>query len=95
MTQFLKDFKTLAFPDAALAKEITNPPIPVIFSHGLAANRSVYQCMGLEFASNGFITFLIDHDDGSNTYTAKMGEPYKSFNTNQPYFAKNFNENSE
>ena len=47
---------------------------PIIFSHGLISNRNYYNSMGQEFASNGYIVFLIDHLDGSNIYTLKKDQ---------------------
>ena len=49
-----------------LAKEFAEGKkklIPVIFSHGMRASRMMYQGVGQELASNGYICFLIDHTD--------------------------------
>ena len=67
MLQYLKYRKTHAYNELPLAADLAHCPlIPVIFSHGLIGNRTFYQLVGQEFASNGFIVFIIDHLDGSN-----------------------------
>jgi len=49
--------------------------VPVIFSHGLKANRAFYAVNAMEFASHGFIVFCMDHLDGSTAYTErKVGD---------------------
>lgn len=57
--------------------------IPVIFSHGLIANRNYYQVMGQEFASNGYIVFIPDHLDGSTSYTLLKDGTKQMFDTSQ------------
>ena len=75
-----------------LVDELSNVPlIPIIFSHGLTGNRTFYQLMGQEFASHGYIVFMIDHHDGSNMMTTNgKGETLK-FDVKQPYFMLDFN----
>ena len=49
-----------------------------------------YQLMGQEFASHGYIVFIIDHLDGSNLKTtSKLGKNHV-FDTKQPYFMLDF-----
>ena len=43
--------------------------IPIIFSHGLTACRAFYSSLCIELASFGFIVFVLDHHDGSCSYT--------------------------
>ena len=57
---------TEALERGSLAKEFSEGKtklVPVIFSHGMRASRMMYQGVGQELASNGYVCFLIDHTD--------------------------------
>ena len=90
-TQFLKYLRIQAYHDLPLADELSTAPlIPIIFSHGLTGNRMFYQLMGQEFASHGYIVFIIDHLDGTNLKTtSKLGKNHV-FDTKKPYFMLDF-----
>lgn len=45
------------------------PLIPLIFSHGLSSNRTMHSGTCKDFASHGYIVFVMDHKDGSSSYT--------------------------
>ena len=45
--------------------------IPIIMSHGITANRCLYQTICIELASFGYMVLAIDHHDGSGTYSEK------------------------
>ena len=62
---------------------------PVIMSHGLMSDQSLYSRHCLELASHGYIVFGIHHNDGSCSYTEKSnGEPVY-FNKSAPFFDMN------
>ena len=42
---------------------------PIIFSHSLSSNRTMFSGICLDFASHGFMVFVMDHKDGSSSYT--------------------------
>ena len=71
---------TSALERGSLAKEFAEGKtklIPVIFSHGMRASRLMYQGVGQELASNGYIVFLIDHTDQSVVYSEyENGQPF-------------------
>lgn len=46
---------------------------PIIFSHGLSAQRNTYSALFMELASCGYCVFSIGHDDRSADYTPKAG----------------------
>ena len=43
--------------------------IPVIYCHGLSSNRSMHSGTCRDLASNGYIVFIMDHEDGTSVYT--------------------------
>jgi platelet-activating factor acetylhydrolase len=60
--------------------------IPIVFSHGLTAGRSMYSMHCCEMASHGYIVFALDHQDGSAAYTEdSKGKPI-IFDTKAPHF---------
>ena len=42
--------------------------IPIIFSHGLASNRGMHSGTCKDFASHGYIVFIMDHKDTTSSY---------------------------
>ena len=72
----MKYLRILAYNDLPLVDELSAAPlIPIILSHGLTGNRTIYQLNGQELASHGYIVFMIDHLDGSNMKTtSKSGK---------------------
>jgi hypothetical protein len=61
--------------------------IPIVFSHGLTASRVLYQVTARELASHGYIIFLIDHHDGTCTYTEnKRGDKKFYFDSDTPFW---------
>lgn len=87
----MKYLRTLAYNDLPLVDELSAAPlIPIILSHGLTGNRTIYQLNGQELASHGYIVFMMDHLDGSNMKTTtKSGKSYV-FDCKQPYFMLDF-----
>lgn len=57
---------------------------PIIFSHGLTSNRCLHNVTGCELASFGHIVFVIDHCDGSGSYTEDVRGNQVKFNTSLP-----------
>lgn len=57
---------------------------PLIFSHGLTSNRCMHNVAGIEMASFGHIVFVIDHLDGSGSYTVDQKGKEVKFNTSTP-----------
>ena len=47
----------------------SKPLIPVIYCHGLSSNRSMHSGTCRDLASHGYIVFIIDHQDGTSSYT--------------------------
>lgn len=43
--------------------------IPVIFSHGLGANRTILSGICKDLASHGYLVFIMDHKDKTSSYT--------------------------
>jgi len=48
---------------------------PVVFSHGLTANRLFYSCWFREMASCGYFVIALTHNDGSADFSPQAG-PY-------------------
>ena len=57
---------------------------PIVFSHGLSANRMTYTVICRELASCGYFVVCLSHDDRSGMYTPKAG-PYPSEIPNYTY----------
>ena len=57
--------------------------IPVVWSHGLVANSNYYNILAMEFASNGYVVFALDHLDGSAGYIELKNDMKKFFDLNQ------------
>ena len=74
--------------DGLLAPEFRagKPLIPIVFSHGLTGSGTMYSVMSRELASQGYMVFLIDHQDGSSCFT-KKGEDGEdiTFDPSIPY----------
>jgi len=60
--------------DAKIASEAANKFPVVVFSHGLSANIHLYSLNLKEWASNGFITFSVDHDEQLNIPFSKFND---------------------
>jgi hypothetical protein len=79
-------------PDGPLATDFAtgkNKLIPIVFSHGLTASRSLYTVIGRELASHGYIVIFIDHHDGTCAYTEKKkGTGFEPvyFDSSVPWF---------
>ena len=48
--------------------------IPLIFSHGLAGNRTTHSGQCRDLASHGYCVFTICHHDGSANYSVKSDD---------------------
>lgn len=46
---------------------------PVVFSHGLSANRMLYSTLYMELASCGYCVIALTHNDGSADYSPVAG----------------------
>lgn len=46
---------------------------PIVFSHGLSANRMTYSVICRELASCGYFVVCLSHNDKSGMYTPKAG----------------------
>lgn len=80
MLKHILSIVTQAIPDAQLANDYMsgeNKLIPIVFSHGILANREDYQLRGMELASNGYIVFMCDHLDGLGRYVKMEGDEAK------------------
>ena len=79
MIEYIKYYKTQSLIDSPLCDLFlkgTEKLIPIVFSHGVVSNRNYYTWAGQEFASCGYIFFVLDHFDGSCVYTElKDGTP--------------------
>lgn len=55
--------------------------IPVIYCHGLSSNRSMHSGTCRDLASHGYIVFVIDHEDGTSSYTvSEDGKKEQNYN---------------
>ena len=70
MTRSYKTFEVPVYKDATIAKMAMQP---VIFSHGLSANRMTYASMCMELASCGYLVIVPTHNDQSAQYSPKAG----------------------
>ena len=53
--------------------------IPLIHSHGIGMSCEMYQTMAQEMASSGYVVFLIDHKDGTCSFTETENSSLKTF----------------
>lgn len=63
----LKFVKTETLNNGTLA--IEGKMVPIIFSHGLCSNRGMHTGTARDYASHGYIVFIMDHQDESCSYT--------------------------
>jgi len=63
----LKFIQTDALSYGELAKDIEKL-VPIIYCHGLSSNRSMHSGTAKDFASHGYIVFIMDHRDESCYY---------------------------
>lgn len=63
----LKFVKTETLNDGTPA--IKGKMVPIIYGHGLCSNRGMHTGTGRDYASHGYIVFIIDHQDESCAYT--------------------------
>lgn len=47
---------------------------PIVFSHGLTANRMHYATLCIELASCGYCVIVLTHNDGSADFSTVSGE---------------------
>jgi hypothetical protein len=60
---------------------LKTPLIPIIFSHGYGAHKTMYSGFLRDIASHGYIVFSPDHLDGCTNYTVKKnGEEVLYYN---------------
>ena len=43
--------------------------IPLIYCHGLSSNRTMHSGTCRDLASHGYLVFVLDHQDGTSSYT--------------------------
>ena len=56
------------------------PIIPIIYCHGLSANRTFQSSTCKDFASHGYIVFTMDHRDKSSSYIKDQDGKENYFN---------------
>jgi hypothetical protein len=61
---------------------------PVVFSHGLSANRRHYSALAMEMASCGYCVITLTHNDGSADYSPVSGKYDKD--EMYDYWTRNF-----
>ncbi len=44
------------------------PIVPIIYCHGLSSNRTMHCGTAKDFASHGYIVFIMDHRDRTSSY---------------------------
>jgi hypothetical protein len=66
------------------ANECSHDLAPIVMSHGLTANKFLYQTTCIEMASFGHLVLIIDHLDGSGTFTKTENGEILKFNTSMP-----------
>lgn len=61
--------------------------IPIVFSHGISSNRTMHSGTCRDFASHGYIVFIMDHKDGTASYcqTASGERPMYYDNSRECY----------
>ncbi len=60
--------KVPVYRDATIGKKMMQP---VVFSHGLSAQRMIYSSLYMEMASCGYCVIALSHNDQSSDYTPK------------------------
>ena len=77
-------------PDGPLANDFATGKkklVPIVFSHGLTANRSLYSTNARELSAHGFLVILLDHQDGTCSYTEnKDGSKKVYFDIDTPFY---------
>jgi dienelactone hydrolase len=48
--------------------------IPIIFCHGISSNRTMQSGTCRDFASHGYIVFMLDHRDGTASFYERAKE---------------------
>ncbi|GAB4817857.1 hypothetical protein N2152v2_004903 [Parachlorella kessleri] len=61
------------YPGAAVEAGAVRHPV-VVFSHGLAGNRSMYSIICSELASQGYVVMALEHSDGSASACKVAGD---------------------
>ena len=62
---------------------LSKPLIPIIFCHGISSNRTMQSGSCRDFASHGYIVFMLDHKDGTASfYKSLSNEDTGSFYDN-------------
>jgi len=42
--------------------------VPIIYSHGISSNRTMHSGTARDFASHGYVVFIMDHKDRTSSY---------------------------
>jgi len=83
----IMSIRTEAVLDAPIANDFSSGDqklIPIVFSHGILANKEDYQIYCMEMASNGYIVLIHDHCCGTGRYVQKEKEVVP-MNTSMPH----------
>lgn len=68
----IRFFKTIVMDtltNGSLSRDFYDKPlIPIVCSHSLSANRTMHSGIYRDFASHGYIVFVLDHRDESCSY---------------------------
>ena len=75
MIKYWSSIRTKAINHGQLAEDYAKGKkklVPFIFCHGFGQSRSQYSMIGQELASNGYLVFIPDFQDGSCIYLEKM-----------------------
>ena len=71
--KYLDDVKMDTVQDGNLSKAFNERElVPMIYCHGLTANRTTQSITCRDFASHGFLVFSLDHFDGTCNYARKQ-----------------------
>ena len=74
-------------PQGPLSRDFNKKPIiPILFSHGLTGGRTFYTAHAQEMASHGYLVMLIDHHDGTSSYTELPDRTPVLFDNKAPWF---------
>ena len=87
--KYIDDVKMDTCQDGKLSKVFNERElVPMIYCHGLTANRVTQSVSCRDFASHGFLVFSIDHFDGTANYARKQNGEEKYWSSNHDLLDK-------